>query len=328
MDLELRAGRLAEAPAASGVAPRPLPLARRLWLYQRERFPVLAHGALILAFSLSAVSFTALLRGAGRPPALASAAVAFVTSFCFFLQLRIADEFKDRDEDRRWRPYRPVPRGLVTLRELGLVWAATATLQLALALWLAPWLCLWLLLAWAYLALMTREFFARAWLKARPVAYLASHLLILPLVDFYATATDWVRAGRGMPAGLGWFLGASYANGVVIELGRKLRAPEDEEEGVPTYTALWGRPVAVAAWAAALLATLACAAMAAARIGSTKGALVGLAPFLGLAGVLAARFLRRPAPRLARWFEPLSGAWTVALYLSLGVVPMALKALG
>ena len=43
------------------------------------------------------------------------------TSPVFFLQLRIADEFKDFAEDSRFRPYRPVPRGLVTLTELGWV---------------------------------------------------------------------------------------------------------------------------------------------------------------------------------------------------------------
>ena len=36
---------------------------RRWWIYQRERFPVLAHGLLIAAFSSSAVCFSQLLRG-------------------------------------------------------------------------------------------------------------------------------------------------------------------------------------------------------------------------------------------------------------------------
>ena len=55
-----------------------------------------------------------------------------------------------------------MPRGLVTLRELAWVGVGAAAMQLALALWLEPSLA-WLLgLAWVYLALMTREFFARA----------------------------------------------------------------------------------------------------------------------------------------------------------------------
>ena len=42
------------------------------------------------------------------------------------------------EEDARYRPYRPVPRGLVTLRELGVVFAAAAVIQLALAIWYFP----------------------------------------------------------------------------------------------------------------------------------------------------------------------------------------------
>src|SRR6266480_1250826 len=102
----------------------------RWWVYQRERFPVVAHGVLIAAFSSSAVSYSALLRG--QRPRMASIAVAFVTCFLFFLQLRIADEFKDFEEDSRWRPYRPVPRGLIRLEELGVVFGMAAAIQLGL----------------------------------------------------------------------------------------------------------------------------------------------------------------------------------------------------
>src|SRR6185503_3124011 len=95
------------------------PMANRWWVYQRERFPVLAHGLLIAAFSFSAISYSSVLRGAA--PGWPAALTAFASCFLFFLQLRIADEFKDFDEDARWRPYRPVPRGLVRLRELAVV---------------------------------------------------------------------------------------------------------------------------------------------------------------------------------------------------------------
>ena len=67
---------------------------RRFWTYQQERFPILAHGPLILAFSLCAVCFSSLLRGAERFPAWPVIAVAFVSSFFSFLHLRLADEFK------------------------------------------------------------------------------------------------------------------------------------------------------------------------------------------------------------------------------------------
>src|SRR5262245_24682414 len=189
----------------------------RWWTYQRERFPLASHTPLVLAFSASAVCFSSLLRGHLAAPSRSALFVAFVTSLLFFLQLRIADEFKDFEEDSRFRPYRPVPRGLVTRKELACLGVATGAVQLALALWLQPSLVWLLFTAWVYLALMTREFFAARWLKAHPVAYMASHMLILPLVDLYATACDWKVAGvSSPPIGLTWFLVVSFLNGLVV----------------------------------------------------------------------------------------------------------------
>src|SRR5262245_37021534 len=213
----------------------------RWWVYQRERFPVFAHGPLIAAFSLSAVSFSRLLRGQVSWPDGKAALVAFLTALLFIFQLRIADEFKDFEEDSKYRPYRAVPRGLVTLRELGWVGVGTAAIQAALAVWLDPTLLVLLAVVWTYLALMSKEFFVGEWLKKRHALYLISHMAILPLVDLYATACDWWPTGEGAPRGLIWFLIVSYFNGIVIEVGRKIRAPQDEEVGVNTYTAVWGR---------------------------------------------------------------------------------------
>src|SRR5205814_2059908 len=149
-------------------------------------------------------------------------------------QLRLADEFKDFEEDSRYRPYRPVPRGLVTLRELGVLWALTGLVQFGFALWLQPSLAPLLALVWVYLILMSKEFFVGEWLKAHPVPYLISHMVIIPLVDLYATACDWWTQDGSPPNGLFWFLIVSYFNGIVIEIGRKVRGPKEEEPGVNT----------------------------------------------------------------------------------------------
>jgi len=223
-------------------------MANRWWVYQRERFPVLVHGPLIAALSFGAVSVSAVLRGQARLPEAGSFLVAFASTFLFFLQLRIADEFKDRDTDARYRAYRPVPRGLVSLRELGGVAALGAFLQLGLALWLRPSLALLLALVWLYLGVMWKEFFAREHLTTHPITYLWTHMLILPLVTLYATACEWHTASASLPSGLAWLVAASFFSGLVIEIGRKIRAPEDEEPGVETYSRLWGRRTATLAW--------------------------------------------------------------------------------
>lgn len=298
------------------------------WLvYQRERFPLAAHAPLVAAFSASAVCFSALVRGQTAIPAFTALGVAFATSLLFFLQLRIADEFKDFEDDSRHRPYRAVPRGLVTLRELGWIGAAAAALQLALAVGLEPSITWLLVVAWIYLALMTREFFMPRWLKSHPVVYMTSHMMILPLVDLFATACDWWVAGlRLPPPGLYWFLIVSYLNGLVIEIGRKTRSPGDEEPGVETYSALWGMGGAVRAWLGAVLLTAGAAWQAAQRIGTATPMLVLLVVLVTACALVAARFLLRPAPGGGKAIELMSGLWTVLMYLGLGAVPLAVAA--
>lgn len=296
----------------------------RWWVYQRERFPLVAHAPLIAAFSSAAVCLSAVLRGEQHPRGT-SLLVAFVTALCFFFQLRVADEFKDAEDDARHRPYRPVPRGLVTLRELGWLGAAAAVIQLAAALWLDSGLVPLLLLVWAYMALMSKEFFVRDWLRARPVTVLWSHMLIMPLIDLYATACDWVPANASIAPGLRWFLVASFFNGLVVEIGRKIRAPEMEEAGVETYTVLWGRGRAVCAWVAVMAVALASAVLAAREVGGGRMVLAVLGAIWLASVVAGSAFAARPTRARARWIEPLAGVWTLAMYVAVGIVPVLLR---
>jgi 4-hydroxybenzoate polyprenyltransferase len=304
-------------------------MANRWWVYQRERFPVFAHSPLIAAFSLSAVSYSALIRGMDHLPGWRSCVVAFASSFLFFLQLRIADEFKDFEEDSRFRPYRPVPRGLIQLRDLGWVWAACIAIQLVLALWLAPRLIALLVLTWLYLGLMSKEFFARRWLKARPITYMVTHMAIMPLVDLYTTSCEWVPAGGVRPPrGLLWFLLVSFFNGMVIEIGRKIRSPQDEENGVETYSFLWGRRNAVMAWLAMLACTAGFAYVAALGIGFARPILILLVVLFFTAVAIGVYFLRGAVPKRGKWVEAMSGLWSLLMYLSLGFIPMVLRQWG
>ena len=290
----------------------------RWWTYQKERFPLFANGLLIAAFSSCAVLYSSFLSN-GPLPELSMFLVAFVTCFIFFLQLRIADEFKDAEEDAQYRPSRPVPSGLIKLRELGWLFVLGAIIQLTLALWFSPRLVIVLLFGWSYLALMSVEFFRRDWLKARPITYLWTHMLIMPIVDLYATACYWQPSLSSPPSGLIWFLAASFTNGLVIELGRKIRLPENEQPGVPTYSKLWGTTRAAWIWVACLTVTFAFAFIAACQIGTHIQASIILAPAL-----ILATLLWQPGKRI----ELLSALWTLVLYLTLGILPLLTTELG
>lgn len=300
-------------------------MTNRWWTYQSERFPILAHGPLILAFSFCAVSYSRLLRNDDGFPSWKAIIVAFASCLIFFLQLRIADEFKDFDEDSQFRPYRPVPRGLVNLRELAAVFVIGAVIQLGLAFLLNIKMAMMLLGVWIYLALMSKEFFVREWITKRHITYMWTHMLIMPLVDFYATACDWLPLDQAPPAGLYWFVIVSFFNGIVIEIGRKVRHPDDEEDGVNTYSALWGVKRAVTVWVVMLWLTAAIAFMTAMQLPGNRWHLFGGIVFTTVATVasmLAIKFIVKPMPGGGKTIEAMAGVWTLVMYLSLGAVPM------
>ncbi|MCY4170853.1 MAG: UbiA family prenyltransferase [Bacteroidetes bacterium] len=295
---------------------------RRWWIYQKERFPLAQHGPVIFAFSFSAVAFSWMLHSSNGWPSLASIVVAFVTCLLFFFQLRISDEFKDKEEDARYRPYRPVPRGLVTLRELVVLFVLCSIVQIGLALWLDPRLLILLLITWSYQALMGKEFFIGKWLRGKHLTYLITHMAIMPLVDLYATGTEWLISLGHAPDGLFWFLLASLFNGMGIDIGRKIRSPEDEEKGVPTYSVVWGRPKALMIWWIVMGLALICTCIAAHRIDFFLPILFILSVTLGGAIVVGIYFLRQQTKGAGKWIELYSGAWTLVLYMSLGLLPL------
>jgi 4-hydroxybenzoate polyprenyltransferase len=288
---------------------------------------VAGYAPLIAVFTFSSVAYSRLLRGTPGFIPWDRFAVGVFTALVAFFWLRVLDEHKDAAHDRATRPELPVPRGLITLAELRGIAMPGLVAALALNALVAP-VMLWAGLAIAlWAALMTKEFFAPAWLRRHPTAYLISHMAILPMIDGYTTGLDWLAGGSGPPRGLWFFLVVTFLNGSVMEIGRKLRAPKDEREGVATYTGAWGRRAAPFVWLAVLTSSGVVAWLAAHHTGAgpATAALVLLCG--GLAAFSGFRFFRQPTGAAARRVEAASGFWTLALYLLLGAGPFAVRGL-
>lgn len=300
------------APARESFMPR-------LMAYADERFPLAAYLPMILLAAGAAIGYSRVARGAPGFAPLATFGAAAFTLLAAFFALRVADEHKDADIDRLARPELPVPRGLVTLHELRWTASVLALAALAINALLAPVLLLPLALIALWLTLMTREFFARDWLRRRPAVYLASHMVVMPLLLLYATAADWMTMGAGAPRSLWIFLAASYATGLVLELGRKIRAPADERPGVETYTASWGTTRAITAWLVSLAASATLVAMTAMALRAAWTPVA--APLLGAAVSMAAlRFGRASmTDRAGKQIELASAVWTLLAYAMLAL---------
>jgi 4-hydroxybenzoate polyprenyltransferase len=298
-------------------------LAARLWQYQRERFPVFGHGPLVAIFSFSAVAYARICRGESGFIAWPTFAAGVFVTVTLFLLVRIFDEHKDADEDAAHRAHLPVPRGLVSLAELRVVGLVTVALQLLVIGWVFPRMLPFYLLVVGYLCLMGKEFFVADWLKARPFWYVTSHMFIIPMVDVFASGLDWHLAGAAAPVGLLFFFAVSYMNGIVLEVGRKIRTPDREE--INTYSRLLGMDRATWLWLAVLFGTLLCSWAAAWYAGYGRvGCLILSVVFVACA-VPAVFFLKNKTARGAKALEIASAVWTAAMYLTLGGVPMLVR---
>ncbi|MEQ1670178.1 MAG: UbiA family prenyltransferase [Hyphomicrobium sp.] len=300
------------------------PLLRRLWTYQAERFPVFKTATLLAAFSAASINVSAML--AGRElPGLATYAAAFTVLFILFFQLRACDEVKDASDDQRYRPERPIPRGLVSQRLITGIAVVLVPVAILAAWALSPWLLLPLAAVWLWLALMTAEFGVPRWLKARPMLYLVSHMLIMPLIDLFVTGCEWLTRSGMPPAGLWLFLALSFANGCVIEIGRKLYAPQNERPGVETYTALHGVNRATVMWVACLTVSLSLLAGVGFAVSAPKSIMAAGVIAYAAVTTIALRFRATPNSETQKAVDMAAGMWVFVCYMSAGFLPLLAK---
>ncbi|MEO1204695.1 MAG: UbiA family prenyltransferase [Pseudomonadota bacterium] len=300
---------------------RKLAFWRRLWIYQAERFPILKTGLLIAAFSAASINVSAFLAERTLPGTLTYVATWFLVLSIFF-QMRAADEWKDLATDRQYRPERAIPRGLISLQMV--IWLAVALVPVAalVAATLTTDLVWLLALVWLWLGLMTVEFFAPAWLKARPIIYLMSHMMIMPLIDLLATGAEWLKAGATPPDGLWLFLVLSFVNGCVIEVGRKLFALENERRGVDTYSALWGPARAVAVWSGLLIVSFLLLVALSWKLQTALAVALLAGAVLLACLVVAWRYAQSPTPRHQSLADAAAGAWVLISYAAVGFLPL------
>ena len=90
----------------------------RFLIYQKERYPFVVYFFLISSFSFSAIAYSRMCRGLIEFISLDKFLVCIFNTILLFFILRILDEFKDQEDDKKYRKYLPVPRGLISLKEL------------------------------------------------------------------------------------------------------------------------------------------------------------------------------------------------------------------
>ena len=289
------------------------PFPRRLRAYLRERFPLLGHGILIASYYSSNQFLAHVLAHPGEPMRYSLATLAgAVTLFCFMLHLRVFDEHKDYEEDCRYHPQRVLQRGLVTLRHLRWLGALAITLEVALSAWRGPGALFAWGVAFLFSLLMLREFFVRDWLKRHFLLYATSHMLLMPLLSLMVYSFATGQAPTEAP-GLFWLY--AFVGFFVTfnwEVSRKIRAPEEEIEGVDSYTKVFG--TYGAAWIVLAIRVIdtALVSIVGWQLGLGPGFYLFLVALFAVTGIGFVQYRRQPTPAHARRMEKYAGMYIIA----------------
>ncbi|MCL2354062.1 MAG: UbiA family prenyltransferase [Defluviitaleaceae bacterium] len=295
----------------------------RWWQYQKERFPLAGYLPLMAMFGFSSISFSLHLYNpyaSFSDIGVLQVVVAILSTTFWFMLMRIADEHKDFEEDSKFRPYRPVQRGLVKLKELRFIGAFLILAQMGMSI-LIDWRMLgFFALVCIWFGLMTMEFGIGKWLKKRHTIYLISHMMIMPFIELYGTAIEWLPRGGGFSIGILLFMVSSLCDGTVIEVGRKLRAPENEEYGVDTYTQIWGPKRAMVVWLVCLTISSITTTLAGFQIGVGWHIMAALLVLYIYAFFVAIKFTKKPTAKNAKIFKVLPGVWMLVMHAGLGLL--------
>lgn len=213
---------------------------KKWYTYQKERFPLLAYGTYIFAIVFGIYCITT-----SHTTQFSFEWKYIIAMFCVallqFLMVRIIDEFKDYEEDCKFRSYRPVPRGLITLKELKVLFIICALLQICITTFINIYGIIFLFIVWIFFFVMSKSFFIKKLLEKHILLEVALDELLMPILVLYLSV---LRVGSFTSLltlnNYYLFLGMTYVISWIVEIARKIRCKEAEEKGVKTYTAVFG----------------------------------------------------------------------------------------
>ncbi len=217
---------------------------KRLNIYFKEMYPIIPR--LALGFVVfGEIYFILLLNNSVTEFSLGiQEVVGSFTIFSFLLWLRIADDFKDYEHDKRLFAHRPLASGRVKKSDLKyfviVLIAITAVLNFVFMNNF-----LFFLLLYIYGSLMAIWFFQKHKIqKSLPLA-LVTHNPVQLILNIYVISFTVIKYNLPVFSVFNFLLLFTlYFPALIWEIARKIRAPQQEDEYV-TYSKLFGYKKAV-----------------------------------------------------------------------------------
>jgi 4-hydroxybenzoate polyprenyltransferase len=212
---------------------------KRMHIYMKERYPFIARLILGLIVFLEIHFIILLNEGVTTFDIGIQEAVGAYTVFAFLLWLRIADDLKDFDVDKRLFPDRPLARGAVFKKDVVILCAFFNLIAVVLNIIFMNNIVFFCIL-YFYGYLMSKWFFQKAKIQPSLPLALVTHNPVQMFVNLYIISFTVIKYDLP-PVTITTImtLWTLYFPALIWEVSRKIKAPKDEND-YTTYSKLFG----------------------------------------------------------------------------------------
>lgn len=204
-------------------------LIHKLYIYQEKRFPIV-----FLMLSIFPVILSSAVIVTQGKINLLQVFLAFIASLCYFLHIRIIDDFRDFDHDNLCHRDRPVQAGIISLDELRKVDFIMILVFLIISIFsnLYSLILAVLLLIYTYFA--RNDFFMSK--KIRKYFYLYNVINLFQMIILQIFIYLFFSKSLYFNSLLAFHFFFIITGTLIFEFLRKLKTPELEGTGKDTYS--------------------------------------------------------------------------------------------
>ena len=212
---------------------------KRLNIYFKERYPIIPRLALGLIVFLEIYFIVLLNNGVVKFDIGIQEIVGSFTVFAFLFWLRVADDLKDYETDKKLFKERPLPSGRVKIKDVVIICSIIQAIAIILNLIFMN--NVWFLaILYVYGYLMSKWFFQKSKIQPNLMLAVITHNPVQMIVNLYIISFTCIKYSLN-PFSLTTTMAlfTLYFPALIWEIARKIKAPKDEND-YTTYSKLFG----------------------------------------------------------------------------------------
>lgn len=212
---------------------------KRLNIYFKEMYPIIPRFVLALIVFCEIYFIILLNNGITKFNLGIEELIGSFTVFAFLMWLRIADDLKDAETDKKLFKERPLPRGAVTKKDITTIAIIVEVIAIILNLIFMNNFLFFIIL-YVYGFLMSKWFFQKSKIQPSLPLALITHNPVQLFVNLYIISFTCIKYSiNSITLTTFLTLWTLYFPALIWEIARKIKAPKDEN-AYTTYSKLFG----------------------------------------------------------------------------------------